>query len=76
MQRLPLPSWGREETLHDVAPFSTSPGATSFAIQDPVAIDAYKFIDRPHEDVFLIGSHYLAELDQIVVEAEQKFPNV
>lgn len=67
---------GLENTLQDVTPAPAASGATSFTIQGPIAIATYEFIDRPHEDVFLIGSRYLVELEQILVEAEQKFPNL
>jgi hypothetical protein len=65
-----------EDTLQDVTPAPASSGAASFTIQGPIAIATYEFIDRPHEDVFLISSRYLVELERILIEAEQQFPNL
>lgn len=61
-----------EESAAPIALSSTA----SFAIQGPIEMKAYAFTDRPHLDVFLICSNYLRELDEIITEAEQKFPHL
>lgn len=55
---------------------AAEPVSPSFSIQGPVVINTYEFTTRPHQDVFVICLHYLDELEQILTEAEQKFPHL
>lgn len=67
---------GQDDTVQASPADAARPVSTLVSIQGPVVIDTYEFTDRPHEDVFVICSRYLRELEQILAEAEQKFPNL